>query len=327
MSTALDGSLGIGEQVAYDASVTPTRWYPIQSAQLDPEFIETADTSIMGGGFGPRQSARKRVGYGASGSVSMEVLNRKMALLLGHVTGTTPSPVAAGSGYSYALPFTRNFGKFLTVQAGVPDNSDEQPLTMIGGKVLTATFSAEMDGNLMLELGLDGREVVDSVGLAAPTYMAGLQPYDWAQMSVRIGDYASEAEVDGITGVSVTLDRPLKTDSRYAGSAGRKSEPSMNGRPTVTGTLDVDFLNKADFLDRYLDGTPFSLVWEFLGAAGTDYTETFRLALPHCEFDSSAPGLSGEDQVAHSMDFTAYRDDVNSRGLATLTYVSADSSA
>lgn len=327
MSTALDGSLGIGVQSAYDTSVTPTRWYPILSSQLDPEFIETADRAIMGGGFGSRKSARKRVGYGAAGSVSMEVLNQKMALLLGHVTGTAAAGVATGSGYTYTMPFTRNFGKFLTIQEGVPDESATQPLTMVGGKIVTATFSCEMDGTLEMDLALDGRSVVDDVALASATYTAGLVPFDWSQSSVKIGTYASEVELDGITSVEVALERPLKTDGRYAGSNGYKSEPSMNGRPTVTGSLEVDFRTKADFLDRYLDNTEFSLVWEFIGTAGTGYSETFRITLPSCKFDTSAPGLEGEEEVSHTMDFTAMRDDVNGRAIATVTYISADASA
>lgn len=321
MPTALDGSLGIGVQTAYQTSVAPTRWYPVQSSQLDPEFLQTSDTAIMGGGFGSRQTARKRVGYGATGAVSLEVLNKSMALLLAHVTGTTASPTGVGP-YTYTLPFTRNFGKNLTVQEGVPDNAATRPLTMVGGKVLTATFACEMDGNLMLDLDLDGREVVDSVAYATPTYVAGLVPFDWSQMSVKIGTFGSETVVDGISGISCAFDRPLKTDSRYAGSGGRKSEPSMNGRPTVTGTLDVDFLDKASFLDRYLTDAAFSMVWEFV--SGTD---VFRIRLPHCEFDSSAPGLAGEEEVSHSMDFMAMRDDVNNRGLATIEYVTGDATA
>lgn len=327
MSTALDGSLGIGVQGSYSGSATPSRWYPVLSSQLDPEYVETADRSIMGGGFGSRKSARKRVGYGATGSVSMEVLNQKMALLLGHVTGTAATGSATGSGYTYSMPFTRNFGKYLTVQEGVPDESATQPLTMVGGKVVSATFKCEMDGTLEMDLDLDGRAVVDDVSLAAATYTAGLVPFDWSQMNVKIGTYGAEVVLDAITSVEVALERPLKTDGRYAGSAGYKSEPSMNGRPTVTGSLDVDFRTKADFLDRYLDNTEFSLIWEFIGTAGTGYAETFRIALPSCKFDNSAPGLEGEEEVSHSMDFTAMRDDVNGRAIATVTYISADATA
>lgn len=324
MSTTLDGSVGVGVQTVYGTAVTPTRWYPVQSASVEPEFIETTDTAIMGGGFGSRKSARKRTGQSASGSLSMEVLNKKMALLLQHVTGTAPAPVTTGDGFTYTMPFTRNFGKHLTVQLGVPDNLDEQPLTMVGGKIMTATFACERDGNLMMDLDLDGRQVVDDIALAAPSYTPALVPFDFSQMSVKIGTYGEEAVVDGIAGISTTFERPLKVDSRYAGSAGLKSEPSMNGRPSMAGTLDVDFLDKTVFLDRYLEGTAFSLVWEFLGTSGTGYQETWRLTLPHCEFDSSVPGLEGEDQVAHSMDFVALRDDENGRAMATLTYISTD---
>lgn len=321
MPSALDGSLGIGVQSVYGTAVAPTRWYPIQSSQLDPEFVETADTAIMGGGFGMRSSARKRVGYGGSGNVSLEVLTKSMGLLLQHVTGTAAAPTGSGP-YTYSMPLAANYGKFLTVQEGVPDATATRPLSMVGGKVVSAEFSCEMDGKLMLGLELDGREVVDDVTLATATYTAGLIPFDWSEMTVKLGTYASEASVNGVTSMSATFERPIRTDTRYAGGGGRKSEPTSNGRPMVTGTLEVDFLDKAVFLDRYLDGTAFSMIWEFVRGA-----DIFRISLPYCMFDSSAPGLEGEEDVSHSMDFTAYRDDVNGRGLGTVTYITADAAA
>lgn len=326
--TALDGSFGIGVQSAYDTAVTPTRWYPVQSVDLQPEFINTEDEALMGGGFGRRASARTRVGYGATGSVEMEVLNKKMALLLEHITGTVVAGSAVGSGYSYVMPFTRNTGLYLTCQEGLPDDDDtEQPYTMVGGKVTAATFAASKDEKLTVALDLDGREVVDTEALAAPSFTAGLQPFNWAQCSVKIGAFGSEVIVDGIEGMSVSFDRPVKTDTRYAGSAGRKSQPRMNGRPTVSGTISTDFLDKADFLDVFMAGDNFSLIWEFIGATGTGYSETFRIALPWVELDGALPSLDGEDYVSVELPFTALRDDTAGRAIATVTYITADSAA
>ena len=326
--TALDGSVGIGVESVYGTAVVPTRWYPVQSSDIQPEFINTEDTAIMGGGFGRRASARNRVGYGGTGSVEMEVLNKKMALLLQHITGTTVAGSATGSGYTYTMPFTRNTGKFLTVQEALPDDTDTgQPYTLVGGKIVTAEFSCEKDGNLNLSLDLDGREVIDTASLTAPSYTAALQPFNWAQCAVKIGAFGGEAAVDGVEGLSVSFERPVKTDTRYANGAGRKSEPRMNGRPTVTGTISTDFLDKADFLDRFMDGTNFSLVWEFVGAAGTGYSETFRITLPWVELDGGLPALEGEDYVSGDLPFTALRDDENGRAIATVTYICADATA
>lgn len=326
--TGLDGSFGIGVQTLYDTAVAPSRWYPVQSVDLQPEFINTEDTALMGGGFGRRASARNRVGYGGTGSVEMEVLNKKMALLLEHITGTVVAGSATGSGYTYTMPVTRNTGLFLTAQEGIPDEADAgQPYTMIGAKITSAEFSCAADETLKLALELDGREVVDTASLTAPSYTAALQPFNFAQMAVKIGTYGSEAAVDGVTGMSVTIDRPVKTDTRYANGAGRKSQPRMNGRPTVSGTISTDFLDKADFTDAFMDGTNFSLVWEFVGAAGTGYSETFRITLPWVELDGALPPLDGEDYVSAELPFVALRDDVNGRALATITYITADSAA
>lgn len=326
--TALDGSFGIGVQTLYNTAVAPSRWYPAQKCDLKPEFINTEDTAIMGGGFGKRASARNRVGYGGSGSVEMEVLNKKMALLLEHITGTVVAGSATGSGYTYTMPFTRNTGLFLTAQEGLPDGTDtEQPYTMVGAKVTSAEFSCEKDGNLNLSLDLDGRQVVDTASLTTPSYTAALQPFNWAQCAVKIGTYGSEAAVDGVEGMSVTFERSLKTDTRYANGAGLKSEPRMNGRPEVSGSISADFLAKTDFVDKFMAQTAFSLVWEFVGAAGSGYSETFRITLPYVKLDGDLPSLDGEDYVSGDLPFTAYRDDINGRALATVTYITADATA
>lgn len=326
--TALDGSLAIGVQTVYGTAVTPTRALPVQSVDLQPEFISTEDTALMGGGFGRRASARNRVGYGGTGTVDLEVLNKKMGVLLEHVTGTVVAGSATGSGYTYTMPFTRNTGLFLTVQEGLPDATDtEQPYTGVGGKVTSATFACAKDENLTLSTEWDFRQVIDSLSLTLPSYTAALQPFNWAQCAVKIGTYGSEAAVDGVEGMSVVFERPVKTDTRYANGAGLKSEPRMNGRPTVSGTISTDFLSKTDFVNKFMNKTNFSLVWEFVGAAGTGYSETFRIALPWCELDGALPPLDGEDYVSADLPFTAMRDDTNGRAIATITYITADATA
>lgn len=323
--TALDGSLGIGVETVYGTAVVPSRFYPVTSGAWELNPIELDDASIMGGGFGARGSAHVRTGTAPSGTLEMEVVTKQMALLLQHVTGTVPTPVATGTGgFTYTMPLTRNTGRYLTVQTGLPDEAVTQPLTASGVKVLSGGFSCEIDGKLMMSLDLDAKSLVDSIALTTPSYATGMAPYHWDQMSLSIGTFGSEAPVDGVKGVSVDFERPLFTDNRYANG---KSEPRLNGRPTVSGSLDVDFLDKAEFFDRFMDGTAFSLVWEFLATAGTGYTETFRIALPKCYFTGELPTLEGEDLLGMSMPFVALRDDVASREMATITYISTDAAA
>lgn len=322
--TALDGSLGIGVETVYGTAVTPTRFYPVQAAPWELNPIERDSTAIMGGGFGSRGSGHVRTGTAPGGSIEMEVYTSKMALLLQQVTGTVAAPVATGSGFTYAMPFTRNTGRYMTVQTGLPDESTTQYLHAAGVKVLSAGFSCEIDGALMMSLDLDAKSLVDSITPTTPTYATSQVPFHWDQASLSIGTFGSEALVDGVKSVSVDLERPLFTDNRYING---KSEPRLNGQPTATGTLEVDFLDKAEFFDRFFDGTPFSLVWEFLATAGTGYVETFRIALPKCYFTGEIPALEGEEQLSMSMPFTAYRDDTASREMATVTYISADAAA
>lgn len=322
--SALEGSLGIGVQTVYETAVVPSRFYPVQAASWELNPIERDSTAIMGGGFGARSSGHVRTGTAPAGAVEMEVYTSKMALLLQQVTGTVAAPVATGTGgFTYTMPLARNTGRFFTAETYLPDG--DATLTATGAKVTGAGFSCAIDDALMMSLDLDARSLASATGVVtAASYPVGQVPFHWGQGSLKIGAFGAETAVAGVKSVSVDFDRPLFTDNRYMNG---KTEPRLNGEPTVSGTLDVDFLVKADFFDRFFTGSAFSLVWEFLATAGTGYVETFRIALPRCFFTGEIPALEGEDIMGMSMPFVALRDDVNGRAMGTVTYISTDAAA
>lgn len=323
IGSGLGGSFGIGVESTYGTAVTPTRWYEVESVSLKRNKRTLQGGGLSGGNFLDRGGRRVQPARDANGSVNLEVTSSKFGLLLAHITGTTATPSATGSGYTQTYPLADNIGKFLTAQVGIPDlGGTARPYTFLGSKITKASFSGDMTGQLMCALDIDSRDVSEVPSLTTPSYTTGLRTFDGSQMGVKIGTFGSESAVQGVKSVSVDIDRPQQVERFYANNAGLKSEPVQNGKTKITGSLSVDYITKADFADRFAADTTFSLVWEYIGLAGTGYAETFRITLPQCYLDGETPTLDNEDVVNMTMPFSATYDGTN---LPTITYIAADS--
>lgn len=327
IGSGLAGSLGIGAEPTYGTAVVVTKFLDVESVGL-----KQAQTIVQGGGLqaaalAQPSSQRVVTSKSAAGPLALSVKNKGMGLLLQALMGTTVVPVQQGATAAYLQTHTLAdaAGKSLTAQVGVPATGGTvAPYTYSGVKVLSAEFACAAGELLKATFDLDARNVTDDTALAAPSYVTGVKPFHFAQSAVKLGAFGAEASVDGVRGVSVKIDRAVKTDRYYAGAAGLKAEPIMNAWQAVTGTIDTDFVTKADWADRWLDSptTPFSLVWEFVGATieGTN-KETFRITLPSCFVDGDTPTLDGPDVVAPSFPFSWQYDGTN---LPKIEYVSTD---
>ena len=145
-----------------------------------------------------------------------------------------------------------NIGKSLTIQHGVPDlTGTVRPFTFKGCKLSGAEFSCKVDELLTMSLDIDGRQASEVETLVAASLATGVAPFHWAQMSVKLGAFGAEAAVSGVKGFSVKFDRGMASERFYAGAGGLKAEPIMNDFLKVSGSIEVDLVNKADFADRF----------------------------------------------------------------------------
>ena len=326
IASGLAAQIGVAAESTYGTYVAPTRFLEYNKADL-----KAKKNVVQGGGLAAGQVAQlgsRRVVTSVSveGGFELEVANKGMGLLLAHLLGSSATPVQQGATAAYLQAHTvgDNIGKSLTIQHGVPDlTGTVRPFTFKGCKLSGAEFSCKVGEPLTMSLDVDGRQASEVETLVAASLATGVAPFHWAQMSVKLGTFGAEAAVSGVKGFSVKFDRGMASERFYAGAGGLKAEPVMNDWLKVSGSLDVDLVNKADFADRFAADSATSLVIEFVGPLiASTYYQTFRIKVPMVFFDGDTPTVDGPDVTSGGYPFVAQLDGTNP--LVSIDYISTD---
>lgn len=326
IGSGLASSFGFVPEVTYGTYVAPTRWVESSGPQLRKVKNTVQGGAMAAGTLLRRGSMRNVTTKAGGGSIAMEIYSKRMGHLLNGLMGGTVTPVQQGATAAYLQTheLTDPVGKFYTMQVGVPDLSGTvRPYTFLGSKITAMEFSCGIDQNLTVSIEVDSRDVTESETLAAPSYATGVNVFHFAQGDVKLGTYNSEASVDGVRSVRLRIARPSRTDRFYFGNSGLKSEPVINDYADVSGTIEVDYITKADFADRYAADTSTALDWVFTGPEiATPYNETIRFRVPQVFFDGETPTVNGPDVVTTSFNFAATYDGTNTG--ASILYTSSD---
>ena len=321
IGSGLGASLGAKNESTYGTGVTVDAWVPGEGFKIVPDIEKTPVTGLAAGRLGPGID-EVITGKSGSGSWSGQWPSGKMGRYVQNLMGSTPTPAqqAATAAYLHAFTLADNFGKSLTCQEGVPLTSGTVvPYTGTGGKITSLELSSDVNGVLNGAMEFWFQNVVDSVGLAAPSYTA----YSVLNsLTVKLGTFNSEAAITGVRSASVKLEREM--DTQRPGLPGAYPEPIMVGQGfKVTGTIAPDFVAKADFADRFLAGTSTALVLEWTGPLiASTYYHTVRVRCPKVFFRDAIPGVDGPEVVKGSVAFEAFLDTTN--GLALLDIISTD---
>lgn len=326
IGSGLGASFGIAAESTFGTYVAPTRFFAGRSFNVK----KVQNTQMMSGVAAGRAAPIDEVvtTTGATGQLQVDVLRKDFGLLFAHMAGSTATPVQQGATAAYLQTHVLSgdpYGRSLTIQAGMPLAAGTvQPYTATGCKVTGLELSCSVDGLLQATVDFDGRTWTDAQSLASPSYTASNAPFHFGEMSVRMGTFDSEASVDGVRSVSVKIARPMDTARYYAGAAGLKAQQVWNGFLEITGTVEVDHITKADFIDRFTGHTATSLVLEWVGstAIASTYYPTVGVQLPRVYFNGDVPDVSGPEIIRASVPFKAFLDTTN--GLGELTYMSTD---
>ena len=334
IGSGVGASLGIRSESSWGTYNPPTLWLPLKNFMLNHKQTTQVVSGVAAGRIAPPDEVVTQT-WG-EGSFDGDVLRNGWGTLLQHLCGGSATPTQQAATAAYLQTHViggDNRGKGLTVQKGLPDTGGTaNPYTGYGMKIPTATFACAKGENLSMSADLWGAGVDEVESLSAPGYTATQSslPFNWSQMALKLGTFGAEASVtDAVKGVSVTIARGMNTDdSFYAGNAGAPSEPVMSAGDIqsvmpVTGTVDIDLADKADFIDRYVAHTSTSFVWEFVGPIiASTYAYTFRISLAKVYFGGDVPGVSGPSVVGGSIPFTAFLDVTN--GYGSIQYMSTD---
>ncbi|HNE35853.1 MAG TPA: phage tail tube protein [Microthrixaceae bacterium] len=324
---------GISAESTWGTYVAPTRFLPGNFTVKAEHQTVPVGGYAAAGRLGPVDEIETLL-WG-TGHYEGEVLRTGMGLLLQHVTGGSAVPVqqAATTAYLQTHVVGDNYGKGLSAQAVVPNTAGTlYPFTLYGSKVASATFSCAKGESLKVAVDLWGKKM-DQVQTAAASGYTATQaalPFNWTQMNLKLGTFNSEAATSGVKGVSVTIGRSMNADdSFYAGGQGYPSEPVMSAGDLaslipITGTVDIDLMTKAEFVDRFMGHTNTSLLWDFIHstAIASTYYPTWSLQTPKVYFDTTGIDVSGANVINASVPFKAFVDTTN--GYATMKYMSTD---
>jgi hypothetical protein len=334
VGSGLGGSVGIAVETTYGTYVAPTTFLEPDKAPFEKVKNTVQGGGLAGGRLVPLATRRVVTTAAGKGSLDMEVQNKSMGKLWAGIFGAAVAPVqqAATAAYLQTHTLVDNVGRYLTMQAGVPDTGGTvRPYTLLGCKIMSAEFECGVDQLLTCKLDIDAKDMTEAQTLAAPSYPTGVMPRHFGEGAVKIGaTFGSEAAVTGVSKLQVKIDRKQKDDRYYfgnavsAGGAGlTKSEPLVNDNVAISGSITADYVDKTIWADRFVSDVTFSLVWEFIGPIiASTYAETWRLTLSACKLDGTTPPLDGPDVVNGTFPFVALNDGVNP--IAKLEYMSVD---
>lgn len=326
IGSGLGSSFGMVAESAYGTYVAPTTWFEVGQPALRKVKNTVQGGAARAGAYARRGSMRYVTTEAGGGTLSLEVQNKRMGRLLNALMGgsVTPTQQESTAAYLQTHALADPTGKFYTMQVGVPDlGGTARPYTFLGSKVTAIEFSCGVDSSLTASVTVDARDVTEAETLAAPSYATGVRVFHFGQMGLKLGTYDSEAAIQGVRRVTVRIERPHRTDRFYANNAGLKSEPVLNDWVNITGTIEADYITKADLADRFAADTSTALVWEFIGPTiETTYTEIFRIRLGQIFLDGDTPTVDGPDVVSTGYNFTAQDDGTNP--VSSIIYQSTD---
>lgn len=325
---------GIGGQLGYaDASaqsygtfVAPTNFFEVMKVTGGKTKKPVLSSGLAAGRLVDLAGRRVITSNAAAFSMDLEWMQSgHYGQILKQLFGTTTAPVQQSSTTAYLQTHTplTLAGIQGTCQLGIPDATGlVHQYNMDGCKILDVQFSCGVDQILTATINWDAQKAEETSALAAPSYPV-LNPFHFAQSSVKWGTFGSEVSIDGVQKIDLKVERKQNTSRYYQGNAGLKDEPITNDTVKLTGTITSDYLNKTYFADTFASDTPQSLIWAFTGpiiASTFNYAITFNL--PAVFINSPPPDLASKDVINTAFAFEALND--GTHPAITVTLMSTD---
>lgn len=331
VGAGIGSSMGFAKESTWATWVASTRWpeYGKSGIAWDPHRMQG---EMLASGLSVQRDAwRAQTTSTVEGPFEMPIFWKGMGLLFGSTMGTlTTTPVQQGGTTAYLQTHTlavNNIGQSLAAQIGIPDLTGLiHQRNWSGLKTTQTVFSCAQDEYLTGAWDMDGQKEDTTNTYAAATYLAGNDVYAFNQATFKFGALGSEAIVEGVRKVSVTIKRPLEVANFYQDGTGLKQEQTPTGYVAITVSVDSDYLSDAAFVAQFVADTPQSLIWTFPTgvAAGTGFNYAWTLAIPNLRWDKGAPTVDGPKIVQPKLEFTALYNTATTAWPAQLTYMTTD---
>jgi len=328
IGSGLGSQVGFSAESTYGTRVAAAKFIRAKSYRADRAAARVQGEGILAGNYGDLAAHYVETTNAGTGTMAFDVQDRGLGVIWNTLMGgtVTPSVVVTSSAYTASFPLADTYGKAVTFNVGLPYRSGTAiSHELAGSKIIAAEFSCAQGGVLECSIDLDAKSWTDGQAVPTASYPTQAAPFTFRDMAVKTGTYNSESVVSGVRAMTCRIERPHDVEDYTANNAGAKSEPVLNGPTQITGTIEADWLAKADFQDKANGTTSTSLLFEWVQA--TAYTAsnfpTFRIQLPGALFEPATQGVEGRDALTNTWNYRWSYDGTNQPRIFILSPDSA----
>lgn len=236
---AQDFQVMFGDESTFNTPVTGTRTFEYDSEGIEETYGRTEGDPLRRGSAYKRNDRHTPYVAGAAGPIVLPVMSKGFGYFLKHMLGGSATTGPTDTVYTHTGTEGTVYGsnRSFTCQVNRPFHpaGTDQAFTYAGGKIAEWTLSNSVEGNLMLELGVDFASVSTATGLWTAAYPTAMEPLTWAGGVVSIG--GSNVDLDE---VSFAHNMGLNVDRRKIRGATDKRDQT-SGRREATFSLKCDF--------------------------------------------------------------------------------------
>lgn len=340
IGSGLSAQLGIKAESVWGTPVTVDKFYELMSSSLvwTPTWVE--GQGLRAGATFKRDGRTQQTRTTVEGDIGMEMVTKGgMGLLFKHALGsgiTTPTQIALTTAYKqHHFPLTKQ-ALGLTIQVGKPEpGGTVQPHTYEGCKITSWEFSVSDGEKAQISFTFDGQDELTATGLAVASYPASLETFTFKdsnlfQIAGTTSIVSNEFSWGGspvtpsaiVRSFTIRGETPLANERYGLGNSGIKAEQIENDIPTITGTLEAEYV-RADYYTIFKAGTSTGMKVRLQhGDAGSANPYELSFTMPKVKFKNVPTPVDGPDILTSSVEFEAYHDDT----LTTLSGVNAGAS-
>lgn len=327
---ALDHQLGIVDEATYGTSVTVTKFYEYNSADVDVPVGRTESAPLIKGNLFKRSDRFFPYVQGGTATVSLDVMTKGMAYWFKHMFGAAPN--TSGPAETSVYTHTSVEGTSLIGAAGgsftlqvnkmFHPSGTAQAYTLAGCKITDWELKNTVDDNLSLDLTVDAQNVSTAVGLATASYPTAMYPLTWAGGTLTIA-----ATSVPITEISVKVSNNLAVDRRFISGSTLKKEPTPGYRE-CTWSIKCDFDSLTQY-NRVVSATRAGAVaaisgtWNHDILLGTTLYPSLKVDIAAARFDDIKwDGGDASGMTSQELSGVGVFDSTNN--TVKLTYQTAD---
>lgn len=348
--SGLCSQFGFNDEVTAGTAVTVDRFYKHVTVGGDGvQLITVTDMGLGACALVPTVDRAVEVGRTVARDVELNLGTRGLGLLLKQALGSSAvaTQIAATPAYRQIHHNGNVAGKSLTVQFGFPETTATgtiNPHTINGAKISQWELSCQRDDLAKFRFSLDAWNEVTNVALASATYPSGEtaatinEPLRWNCFSAKIGgtpgiasglvSVTSGAEILGCRGMSVKGVQPIRTDGRFSGGNGIKTEQLLAGGAfqDFSADLDIEYQSKSQIYDPYLLHSTVALELTFLGKSdiGSGNFGKLSVIFPKAKIDPAGINITGPGGLENRASFKAYGDPAGVLPAIQIEYISPD---